>query len=75
VWSADEIRAMASFCVERDLILLSDEIHCDLVFAILDDAMTRLEGALRMYGSGRSVLAARVLSLEIRRWCGEGLAG
>lgn len=33
VWSAQEIRALALFCIERDLILVSDEIHCDLVFA------------------------------------------
>ncbi len=33
VWTADEIRALAAFCVERDLILVSDEIHCDLVFS------------------------------------------
>lgn len=32
VWSADEIRAIAAFCTEHDLILVSDEIHCDLVF-------------------------------------------
>jgi cysteine-S-conjugate beta-lyase len=32
VWSVEEIRALASFCAERDLILVSDEIHCDLVF-------------------------------------------
>ena len=33
VWSADELRALAAFCAEHDLILVSDEIHCDLVFA------------------------------------------
>lgn len=33
VWSADEIRALASLCADRDLILVSDEIHCDLIFA------------------------------------------
>ena len=33
VWSADELRALAAVCAERDLILVSDEIHCDLVFA------------------------------------------
>ncbi|MEA2925959.1 MAG: cysteine-S-conjugate beta-lyase [Alphaproteobacteria bacterium] len=33
VWSADELRALAHFCAEHDLILVSDEIHCDLVFA------------------------------------------
>lgn len=31
VWSVEEIRALASFCIERNLILVSDEIHCDLV--------------------------------------------
>jgi cystathionine beta-lyase len=33
VWSADEIRSLATFCAEHDLILVSDEIHCDLVLA------------------------------------------
>ena len=33
-WSADELRALATVCAERDLILVSDEIHCDLVFAV-----------------------------------------
>jgi cysteine-S-conjugate beta-lyase len=32
VWSVEEIRALASFCAAHDLILVSDEIHCDLVF-------------------------------------------
>jgi cystathionine beta-lyase len=31
VWSAEEIRALAALCIERDLILVSDEIHCDLL--------------------------------------------
>src|SRR6478672_2785119 len=31
VWSVEEIRALALFCAERDLILVSDEIHCDLL--------------------------------------------
>jgi cystathionine beta-lyase len=32
VWSAAELCALAALCAERDLILVSDEIHCDLVF-------------------------------------------
>lgn len=32
VWSPAEIKALADLCAERDLILVSDEIHCDLVF-------------------------------------------
>ncbi len=32
VWEPDEIRAVADLCRERNLILISDEIHCDLVY-------------------------------------------
>jgi cystathionine beta-lyase len=32
VWSPGEIRELAAFCEQHDLILVSDEIHCDLVF-------------------------------------------
>src|SRR5690625_3205646 len=32
VWSAAELQALARFCIEHDLILISDEIHRDLVF-------------------------------------------
>src|SRR6202140_5763311 len=32
VWSPAELRALAALCIEHDLILVSDEIHCDLVF-------------------------------------------
>jgi cystathionine beta-lyase len=31
VWSRDELRQIAEFCVRHDLILVSDEIHHDLV--------------------------------------------
>lgn len=32
LWSVGEIRAVAAFCAAHDLILVSDEIHMDLVF-------------------------------------------
>ncbi|MEL6964803.1 MAG: aminotransferase class I/II-fold pyridoxal phosphate-dependent enzyme, partial [Pseudomonadota bacterium] len=32
VWTADEIQKLSAFCIEHDLLLVSDEIHCDLVF-------------------------------------------
>lgn len=32
VWTVDELRTLADFCVRHDLILVSDEIHHDLVF-------------------------------------------
>ena len=33
VWTAAELRALGAFCRRHDLLLLSDEIHHDLVFA------------------------------------------
>ena len=32
VWSAEELRGVADFCVRHDMILVSDEIHHDLIF-------------------------------------------
>jgi len=32
-WASEEIRALAEICARHDLILVSDEIHCDLIFA------------------------------------------
>ena len=32
VWTADEIKGLATLCEQHDLILVSDEIHCDLLF-------------------------------------------
>jgi cystathionine beta-lyase len=32
VWTREEIRDLARVCEDRNLILVSDEIHCDLVF-------------------------------------------
>ncbi|NGQ90705.1 pyridoxal phosphate-dependent aminotransferase [Rhodobacter sp. HX-7-19] len=32
VWTAEELRGVAAFCKRHDLILVSDEIHHDLVF-------------------------------------------
>lgn len=32
VWTADELRQVAAFAERHDLILVSDEVHCDLIF-------------------------------------------
>ncbi len=32
IWTAEELRAVADFCKRHDLILISDEIHHDLVY-------------------------------------------
>lgn len=31
VWTRDELTQLADFCIRHDLLLISDEIHCDLV--------------------------------------------
>jgi len=33
VWTSEELRPLAELCVKHNLVLVSDEIHCDLVFA------------------------------------------
>ncbi len=40
VWTPEEIRALAKLCIERNLILVSDEIHCDLVLSAKKHAPT-----------------------------------
>lgn len=32
VWTRDELKAIAEFCLERGILIVSDEIHHDLVF-------------------------------------------
>jgi cystathionine beta-lyase len=42
VWSREELRAVADFCVKHGLILVADEIHHDLVFAPAKHTMMAL---------------------------------
>ena len=30
-WNRDELTQLATFCLERNIVLCSDEIHCDLI--------------------------------------------
>ncbi|MEZ5815540.1 MAG: MalY/PatB family protein [Hyphomicrobiaceae bacterium] len=32
-WTREELKELAQICAERDLLLVSDEIHCDLIFS------------------------------------------
>ncbi len=32
VWEANELEALIALCLQHDVILLSDEIHCDIVY-------------------------------------------
>jgi len=42
VWSKDELIALAEFCIERDIIIVADEIHHDLVFDAQHTVMATL---------------------------------
>jgi cystathionine beta-lyase len=33
VWTAEELRRLADLCLQNNIVLVSDEIHCDLVFS------------------------------------------
>ncbi|RVV96794.1 pyridoxal phosphate-dependent aminotransferase [Mesobaculum littorinae] len=45
VWTRAELEQVAAFARDHDLIIVSDEIHCDLVFpGQSHTAMTRIEG-------------------------------
>jgi cysteine-S-conjugate beta-lyase len=56
VFSAAEVEKLASFCETHDLVLVSDEIHCDLVF---DETATPHFSALNLPES----LAKRTITL------------
>lgn len=80
VWHEEEIRAVADFCRERNLYLVSDEIHCDLVYpearhvptaVAAPDVMERLitcVSATKTFNlAGAHVSAAITSNPELRR--------
>jgi len=60
VWSEAELRAVGDFCVEHDLLLLSDEVHMDLVYPGSHHHMTALtvpgieDRLITLYGPGKT---------------------
>jgi cysteine-S-conjugate beta-lyase len=44
VWRRDELVRLGEFCVRHDLVLCSDEIHCDLILDALPHVPTALLG-------------------------------
>ena len=44
VWRREEVEALLDFCRRHDLILVSDEIHCDLILDDLAHVPTALAG-------------------------------
>lgn len=56
VFSAEEVEKLAAFCEAHDLVLVSDEIHCDLIF---DETATPHFSALNL----PEALAKRTITL------------
>jgi cystathionine beta-lyase len=55
VWRREELERLADFCLRHDLVLCSDEIHCDL---ILDPSLKHIPAATLSAG-----IAARTVTL------------
>jgi len=68
VFSPAELERLAAFCRSRDLILVSDEIHCDLV---LDEDSDPFVSALRLPGEFHDRLV--VLQSPSKTWNIAGL--
>ncbi|MCG6859064.1 MAG: pyridoxal phosphate-dependent aminotransferase [Salaquimonas sp.] len=80
VWEVDEIRAVAEFCRENDLYLISDEIHCDLVYpearhvptalaapGVMDRLITCVSATKSFNLAGAHVSAAVISNPEIKK--------
>ena len=63
VWTPEEIRALAEFCAERDLILVSDEIHHDLLMPGATHTVASL--AAPEHASRMVILAAATKTFNI----------
>ncbi len=58
-WKEEELRALLELCLEHDILVFSDEIHCDLVFEPhRHTPFASLQGAKQItvsaFGSGKS---------------------
>lgn len=71
VWTRAELQALADFCVEYDLALCSDEIHCDLLLEPEESPHTT---ALRLEGPVRDRLIVMMAASKTYNVPGLGLA-
>ena len=59
VWRQDEVAAVLDFCRRHDIVLVSDEIHCDLIL----DPLEHVPSALVADRLGHEDDAARIVTL------------
>lgn len=71
VWTRQEVERVAEFCLRHGLLLVSDEIHCDLVY---DEAATPFFSAARLEGPIRDQLIVLMAASKTFNIPGLGLA-
>lgn len=57
VWSREELESLSRWCEERGIIIVSDEIHCDLVYAPhkhVSTAEVAPENSVMLLGPGKT---------------------
>ncbi len=80
VWSEVELRKLAEICLRHDILILSDEIHCDLVYSpyrhiplsslsevISDHCITTIAPSKTFNLSGFSTSSVIITNEELRR--------
>ncbi|MGA3014167.1 MAG: PatB family C-S lyase [Bacteroidales bacterium] len=79
VWTEEELRRLAEICLHNDILILSDEIHCDLVFKpnkhfplaslsdeIADHCITAIAPSKTFNLSGLSTASVIITNAELR---------
>ncbi len=80
VWTEDELRRLAEICLRHDMLVLSDEIHCDLVYKpfkhiplaslspeIADHCITAIAPSKTFNLSGLSTASVIITNAELRK--------
>jgi cystathionine beta-lyase len=80
VWTEEELRRLADICLRNDILILSDEIHCDLVFKpnkhiplvtlsdeIADHCITAIAPSKTFNLSGLSTSSVIITNAELRK--------
>jgi cystathionine beta-lyase len=80
VWTEDELRRLANICLRKDVLIVSDEIHCDLVYKpykhiplaslsgeIADRCITLIAPSKTFNLSGLSTASVIITNEELRK--------
>jgi cystathionine beta-lyase len=68
VWSADELRRLGDICLEHDVLVVSDEIHADMVFS--GAKYTPFASLGQAYANGSITALSPAKSFNIASCCG-----